>query len=90
MESRFPEIKNLRVEECCIRGVQIEEPEEFYMQYAGLIIKGEKLIYINAFSRSASFGWKDNAITVCDGGNAWGVLYNTKTKKFYGLAINGV
>jgi hypothetical protein len=89
MEANFSQIKRLRVEECCIQGAQVENPEEFYMQYIGIIVNGDKLIYINAFA-GHSEGWKEVAVTICDGGNAWGVLYNPNTKKFYGLAMNGV
>jgi hypothetical protein len=91
MESRFSQIKKLRVKKCCIQGAQVEDPEEYYMQYVGIIVGGEKLIYINAFADSnPGEMWKQNAVIICDGGNAWGVLYNPTTKKFYELAINGV
>ena len=91
MESRFSQIKKLRVKKCCIQGAQIKNPEEFYMQYVGIIIDGKKLIYINAFSESnPDEVWKKSAVNICDGGNAWGVLYNPETKKFYDLAINGI
>jgi hypothetical protein len=91
MESRFPQIKKLRVKECCIRGEQIENPERYYMQYIGIIVDGKNLIYINAFpdSNPDEF-WKKNAVNICDGGTAWGVLYDPKTKKFFDLAVNGV
>jgi hypothetical protein len=91
MESRFSQIKKLRVKECCIQGEQIENPERYYMQYVGIVAEGKRLIYINAFAPiDANEGWKDNAVVICDGGNAWGVLYDPKAKKFYDLAINGV
>ena len=91
MESNFSQIKKLKVKDCCIVGAQIENPEEYYMQYMGIIVDGEKLIYISAIGTSKpSDGWKEFAFTICDGGNAWGVLYNPKTKKFYDLAINGI
>jgi hypothetical protein len=106
MEANFSKIKKLKVKKCCIRGAQIENPENFHMQYVGIVIGGKKLIYINAFPGSLTIGlrqnedstftseksdhWKTSAIIVCDGGNAWGVLYNLKTKKFFDLAINGI
>ncbi len=91
MEANFSQIKKLRVKECCIQGAQIEKPEEYYMQYIGIIVNGEKLIYINAFgSFDLPKSWKKFTVSVCDGGNAWGVLYNSKTKKFFDLAINGI
>ena len=91
MESRFEQIKKLTVKECCIQGARIEDPERYYMQYVGIIINKQRLIYINAFAASTPYeGWKENAINICDGGTAWGVLYDPKSKEFHDLAINGV
>jgi hypothetical protein len=33
--------------------------------------------------------WKTHAIIICDGGTAWGVLYEPSTGKFFDLAVNG-
>jgi hypothetical protein len=91
MEARFADIKKLRVEECCIVGDQIENPESYYMQYIGIIVDGKKLIYINAYADSEpSYGWKEKAVRICDGGTAWGVLYDPETMKFSKLAVNGI
>lgn len=91
MESRLSQIKRLRVKECCITGERIENPERFYMQYVGIVVDGRRLIYVNAFPPSdASEGWKEHAVNVCDGGTAWGVLYDPKAKKFFDLAVNGI
>jgi len=90
MESRFAEIRKLTVQECCVTGARITDPEKYYMQYAGIVLDGKKLIYINAIPGEPGDFWKEQAVVICDGGNAWGVLYDPKTKKFYSLAINGV
>jgi hypothetical protein len=106
METNLSKIKKLKVKKCCIKGEKIENPEEFYMQYIGIIVEGKKLIYINAFSEhgimqmvqnedssftlTKSDKWKKSAVIICDGGNEWGVLYNPKKKKFFDLAINGI
>lgn len=106
MESRFDRISKLKAE-CCIRGVKIEKPNDWYMQYAALVWKGKKVIYINAigrdkptalsvddnwvFSESPGERWRSSAVTVCDGGEAyWGVIYDTETREFSDLAVNGV
>ena len=105
MENRFDHISELKAE-CCIRGARIENPNDWYMQYAALIWRGKKIIYINAIGRNkpAAFSadenwilsesserWKISAVIVCDGGEAyWGVIYNTETRKFSDLAVNGV
>ena len=91
MESKFADVKKLKVEGCCLRGARIENPEHFYMQYVGIIIKGKKFIYINAFAGSEPPKyWKEKAVIVCDGGKGfWGILYNVEAGKFSELAVNG-
>ena len=87
MESKFSDLKELKAE-----GGQVENPEHFYMQYIGVVIKGKKSIYINAFADSEPpKNWKEKAVIVCDGGeDFWGVLYDVETGKFSELAFNGV
>src|SRR5262249_9145656 len=70
-------------------------------QYAGYVIAGKKLIYVNAFPRSAlgdDFGrnpavWTKatrEAVTVCDGGHDFfGALYDPETKTFSQFVFNG-
>jgi len=73
----------------------------FARQYAGYIIGGRRLIYVNAFPQNvlADFD-KDparwtrkathQAMTVCDGGqDFFGVLYDPATKTFSQFAFNG-
>jgi len=90
MESRFAEIRKLTVLECCIQGEKIKDPERFFMQYAGIVLGGKKLIYINAIPGDPGDFWKEKAVVICDGGTAWGVLYDPMTKKFSSLAVNGI
>ena len=109
MESKFSEIKKLEVKDCCIRGAKVNNPEDYYMQYVGIVLGTKKLFYISAISTNSHVAhsvetmdgkiiaeekpdvyWKKHAIMICDGGNAWGVLYEPATGKFFDLAINGV
>jgi hypothetical protein len=88
MESKFS-----RIAECCEEGTRFDDPEDSYMQYVGIIVKGRKLIYINAFPFVGELfkDWKERAVRVCDGGSGfWGVLYDTETGKFFDLAVNGL
>jgi hypothetical protein len=90
MESKLADIKKLK-SKCCIEGEQIDNPEHFYMQYVGIVIRGKKLIYINAFADDKPpETWKEHAIIVCDGGVDWGVLYDPATGKFFDLSVNGI
>ncbi len=91
MESRLPRVKGLRAKGCCMEGAQVEDPGHFYMQYVGIVVKGKRLIYINAFADDdPPESWKKEAYIVCDGGTDWGVLYDPETGKFSDLAVNGV
>jgi len=103
MESSFDQIRKLSVQDCCIVGARIQKPDEWYMQYAALIWNGEKIIYISATSTDQPkfrvieepsgkviADWRAMAVDVCDGGNAWGVVYHIKTRRFSHLEINGV
>jgi hypothetical protein len=74
---------------CCGRGKLENKPSEYYRQYVGIVVEGEKLIYINAVSN----GWRQSKYApqlVCDGGKSfWGALYDPKKKQFRSLAFNG-
>lgn len=106
MEQNLSQISKLRAK-CCIEGVNIEDPDKWYLQYAGLIWKGRKIVYISAIGRqqpsvwvigsdgrtakeTPDDNWKKFAIVICDGGNAWGVIYDLKTGKFSDLSVNGI
>lgn len=88
MESKFSKIKGLAT----TSGGGVEDPEDFYMQYIGIIVKGKRFIYVNAFGGypEPPKGWKDHAYVICDGGTDWGVLYNVETGEFSDLDINGI
>ena len=89
MESKLARIKRLRAK-CCITGAQVKSLEDFYMQYAGIVVKGQRLVYINAFaSDDPPEFWKERAVIVCDGGVDWGVLYDPANGRFFDLAVNG-
>jgi hypothetical protein len=90
MESKLSRISRLRAK-CCMEGAQVRDLGHFYMQYVGIVVSGKKVIYISAFAddRPPEY-WKQNAVTVCDGGVDWGVLYDPATQQFSDLAVNGI
>ena len=64
-------------------------------------MQNRKVIYVNGFASypdppydkktRESGEWRTNPQMVCDGGNGYfGVGYDPQTKKFEGLAFNGV
>ena len=89
MESNFRQITQLLRN----AGAEAADAEKYHMQYAGIVVGDEKLIYINAFYRSRPGEWeewKEKAVVVCDGGSGfWGALYDQKGKKFFDLHLNG-
>jgi hypothetical protein len=71
-------------------------------QYAGFIISGRKIIYVNAFPKGMieeearllpgrpEFDWRHQAMRVCDGGHRFfGVEYDPATEKFSHFLFNG-
>jgi len=73
-------------------GRQIEHPDSYYPQYVAAIRAGQKLIYVNAVCdvKGMSY-WHEHLAIVFDGGSCfWQVWFDTATKKFFQLSINGV
>ena len=105
MEKRLPQISSLKAK-CCIEGQSVENPKQWYLQYAALVWHGENIIYVSAIGREQpkdftrdpsgrfievpSDNWKAFAIIICDGGNSWGVIYHPGTQKFTDLSANGI
>jgi len=91
MESRLTDITRLKSTLCCGAKFNVDDVGHYYRQYAGLVIEDKKLIYINAFARTAVVNdWRQEPVLICDGGRSfWGVLYDPATEKFFDLAFNG-
>jgi hypothetical protein len=90
MESNFSKIASLKSSSGYL-GAQIKHPEKYNRQYVGIIIKEKKWIYINGICNDdPPEWWKEKLIDVCDGGCNWGVIYNTATREFSNLEMNGV
>ena len=69
---------------------------EYFRQYVGVVVRGKRLIYLNAFPAPAS-GSADardaqvKAYVVCDGGSAfWGAEFDPATNTFSHFDYNGV
>src|SRR5438105_1271237 len=62
---------------------------DYHRQYVGVVSRGRKLIYLNAFIRGGltvnpNKDWKTTAIIVCDGGYGfWGVEFDPADKTFH-------
>jgi hypothetical protein len=90
MEKRLSEVPKLQgttVES----GVPIRDPRRYYRQYVGVIVSGQKLIYINAFCEEhPPSSWQQKLVDDCDGGCNWGVLYDPTTAEFSHFGVNGI
>jgi hypothetical protein len=77
------------------------KPQDYYRQYAGLLIGGKQVIYVNGVQgsvveRDEGAGrpkrglWTNEPIMICDGGMVtFGVEYDPATKAFGNFAFNG-
>ena len=63
-------------------------------QYVGLVNRGRRYIYLNAFPSSqgdkAEWHWLSRPYVMCDGGSAyWGLLYEPAKREFTDVSFNG-
>ena len=72
------------------------QPTDYYRQYGGLIIRGQRIIYVNAFNRyvvehsKPIDAWKTKAVAICDGGElVFGVEYDPESKTLSEIQFNG-
>lgn len=76
---------------------QTPSPGGYYRQYAGFVIGGQRVIYVNGVDESAverdparAFDWRTQPITICDGGPiTFGVEYDPAARQFSNFAFNG-
>jgi hypothetical protein len=74
-------------------------PGDYYRQYAGFVIEGRQIIYVNGVGASAievepipyhPFDWQTQATQICDGGPiTFGVEYDVGTRQFSHFSFNG-
>lgn len=71
----------------------------YHRQYAGLVMNGRRIIYVNGFVQSPEMAeatgdttrWRELPTQVCDGGEAFfGVEYDPATRRFRNLHFNGL
>ncbi len=68
----------------------LKELPNYKRQYVGVVIDGEKQIFINAFCRSDSLDWKQEMVFVLDGGSCYfRIYYSIGSKSFSRLEVNG-
>lgn len=74
-------------------------PGGYYRQYAGFVVNGRRILYVNGVDKSAierdpnpdrPFDWRTQAVQICDGGTiTFGVEADPATQRFSNFAFNG-
>jgi hypothetical protein len=80
------------------RGEHPDRSAIYMRQYAGFVVGGHRIIYVNAFPRehlgseqSSTPDWRLHATLVCDGGSAFfGVEFDPDKGTFSHFAFNGI
>ena len=70
-------------------------PRDYYRQYAGLVIDGRRVIYVNGFHKSIAdtypSDWRQSPVIACDGGKMFfGVEYDVQSEAFVSFTFNGL
>jgi hypothetical protein len=91
LESNLKKIEQLTSSLCCFRNGRISNIQNYFRQYIGIVSKGRRLIYINAFlGPKPPINWLTEPVMACDGGlSFWGAIFDPETGEFSQLAING-
>lgn len=72
-------------------------PGGYYRQYAGFVIGGKRVIYVNGVSEAAierdlgnaTFDWRTQPVQICDGGSiTFGAEYDPATHQISNFAFN--
>jgi hypothetical protein len=90
MESRIDKIADLKSKAGMV-AVRIKDPRQSYRRYVGILIGGQRYVYINGICQKPNSDWHDRLQDVCDGGGCnRGVLYSVQNGIFSDLEMNGV
>jgi len=91
LDARLSDILKLESTLCCGAGERVTHLDRYFLQYAGLVIEGRKLIYINALPvAAADKDWRSKTVLSCAASaDYWGVLYDPDSGQFSDLAFNG-
>jgi hypothetical protein len=101
LERDLPKLDGATVKGCCISGARLDDARDSLRQYVGVIIRGRRYIYINAFpltelenwppAAPAPPDWHTEPVIICDGGqHYWGALYDPAKHRFSDFSVNGV
>ena len=67
-----------------------ERLDQYNRQYAGMVIEGKNIIYANYFCNSMGLDWRNEFVTVMDGGDCFfQFMYDVGAGEFFDLQVNG-
>jgi len=91
VEAHLGEVSQL-ISEDGIRGARIARPQDYRRQYFAILVKGRKLILVNAFDiEPPPPDWREKLPLIGDGGKIeWRALFDPQTGNFSHLSTNGV
>jgi hypothetical protein len=85
-----------------MEGARPGVPSEYYRQYAGIVVEGRRLVYVNGFNASLleleaqlrpprpATDWRAVAIDVCDGWTGFfGAEYDPAARTVHNFRFNG-
>lgn len=95
LESNVHHVADISFPNPAYKGARIPHPEEYFRQYAGVLVDHRKIVFVNALCREAGTKyetyWREKFVLVFDGGDCyWNVRYDPETKQFSQLMVNGV
>jgi hypothetical protein len=90
LEASLPQIAALSNKEASTYQ-RIDDPYQYFRQYLAVAVNGKKTIFVNALCIiDPGEDWRKHLIIVMDGGKCfWNAIYDTSTRTFSNLAING-
>jgi hypothetical protein len=74
-------------------GTRIDDPRQYFRQYLAVVVKGKKMILLNAFcsNQERKNDWRKHLVFVLDGGKCfWHATYDPAAARFSDLKVNGV
>ena len=94
LEANFKKVLLLETAGFGMQHRKLTGLEKYSYQYTGIVIKGKKYIYINAFITNGTHdlkhtAWRTEPVIECDGGDQyWGAVYDPTTGSFFNLLFN--
>jgi hypothetical protein len=89
LETNLSQISNLEIYGWGSK-IHIEHPDQYFRQYAAVLVVGKREIFVNAFcDAEPASDWRNHLVIVYDGDICyWQAPYDPLTQQFSNLRIN--